>query len=300
MRALVISIVLLAALGIVHDASAQGGIPRIPKKNVPAIQDPRVDSTYYVIPPADSARMYDSIMKLRREEVKAREKIWASNAPQDGLLTLSISTSFLNRWRAPEISQYFAERANRADPIADRDEYTPLDRYLTFGAQFHLTPSWGLFFEYDLMTRYYNTEIDRDSIKGVPAGEQQLDLTMHTFLFGPEISLYRSHLLRLRVNGGIGAAYVRTYDYEAASNKSRSGSAVWLAASFDIAGDLRVLNWASFTLDLFSRSISTPPVKSGDQDLSTGFGWHTQPFTIAPRASGVVFGFAIGGVFYIP
>jgi hypothetical protein len=266
----------------------------------PVVPNNTIDSGYTAIPPADSARMYDSIMVLRKKQIEASSKYASAHPVQDAFFTISASVSAFNRFKAPDLNQFFSERANRANPASDRDGLSGMDRFVTLGAQFHLTSDLAVFVEYDFMARYFNTVVENDSITHWPNGEEHLDVTYHTLLTGPEITLYRSHILRVKADGGIGAVFAIASETESATSASRSSSATGIAVSFDLATDIHAVDWASFTIDLFARTLSTGALKtSGGQDLSNGFGFHSNAFQIAPHASGVVFGLAIGGIIYL-
>jgi hypothetical protein len=282
---------------------AQSAVPRIPILPKPTVKNNVVDSGYTAIPPADSARMYDSIMVLRRQQIEASSENLALHPIQDAFITVSASVGAVNWFKAPDLNQYFAERANRPDPQSDRSNLNTVDRFLTLGAQFHLTKDIGVFVEYDFTGRYFGTVVAQDTLNTGPASqehEEHFDATYHTLLTGPEVTLYRSHLLRVKASGGIGAAFVIGTESETGSGVSRGSNATGLAVSFDLATDFHVLDWASFTIDLFSRTISTGKLKtSGSQDLSSGFGFHQAPFLNAPNASSSVFGFSIGAIVYL-
>lgn len=269
-------------------------------KPKPVVLNNSIDTSYTAIPPADSARMYDSIMVLRKQQIEAYSKLAASHPVQDAFITISASVSNFNRFKAPDLNQYFSERSDRPDPVADRVTMSGLDRFLTLGAQFHLTSDIAVMVEYDFMSRYFNSVVEFDTVRHWPNGEEHLDMTYHTLLTGAEITLYRSHLLRLKADGGFGAVFAMASDLESATGASRSSHAAGLAISFDIAADFHAVDWASFTLDLFARTVSTGTLKtSGDQDLSHGFGFHSGSYQIAPHASGTAFGLAIGGIIYL-
>jgi len=283
-------------------SSAQEAVPRIPLQKKPVVQNNVIDSGYTAIPPADSARMYDSIMVLRRKQIEESSHVLASHPVQDAFFTISASVSAVNWFKAPDLNQYFSERSYRPAPKDDRTNINGLDRYITLGGQFHLTNDIAVFVEYDFLARYFNTVVSQDTLNGVTYGEREehLDATYHTLLTGPEVTILRTHILRIKAMGGIGAAFVLGSDEETVPNVARSSSATGLAISFDLATDLHVVDWASFTIDLFSRTISTGALKtSGGSDLSSGFGTHTQTFMNAPHASGSVFGLAIGGIVYL-
>ncbi len=302
MRSILIVLMLCAGASLASSVYAQGGIPRVPIQPKPVIVNNAVDSNYTAIPSADSARMYDSIMVLRKKQIEASSRFAMEHPIQDAFITISASVSAFNRFKAPDLNQYFSERSARPDPASDRSGLSGLDRYLTLGVQFHLTSDIAVIIEYDFMARYFNTVIENDSsvIPPWPNGEEHLDMTYHTLLTGPEITLYRSHLLRVKADGGIGAVFAIANELETATNAARSSSATGIAISFDLATDIHAVDWASFTIDLFARTLSTGALKtSSGQDLSTGFGFHSNAFQIAPHASGAVFGLAIGGIIYL-
>jgi hypothetical protein len=273
-----------------------GSVPRIPIQPKPVIIEQHVDSGYYAIPPADSARMFDSIYKLRKTQFEERERLAAAQSVQDAFFTLSATISAFNEMKALDLNQYFAERALRPDPASDRTTLSSLDRYITIGGQFHLSNTIAAAVEYDFIGRYFNTTVD--SLPGTP--DEHLDMTYHLLLVGPQITFFTSHLFRLKATGGIGPAFVLAGETENGPvTSSRSSSATGIAISFDLAADLRVVDWASFTVDLFSRSISTGALTTtGNHDLSQPFGSHTAAFDISPNANTTIFGLAIGGVVY--
>jgi len=301
-RLLTVCVVLIAGSQYagVQYAAAQGSVPRIPIQPRPVVRNNVIDSGYTAIPPADSIRMYDSIMALRKRQIEEASRFIVAHPIQDAFVTLTASVSAFNRVKAGDLNQYFAERSARPDPPSDRDGLSGLDRFITFGAQFHLTNDLAVGVEYDFMARYFNTVIENDSITHWPNGEEHLDITYHTLMTGPEVTLYRSRLLRVKMDGGIGAVIALATEEETATNAARSSSATGLAISFDLATDIHAVDWASFTIDLFARTIGTGKLKTSDgQDLSTGFGHHSAPFAIAPNANATAFGLAIGGIIYL-
>jgi hypothetical protein len=272
-----------------------GSVPRIPIQPKPVIVERHVDSGYYAIPPADSARMFDSIYKLRKAQFEERERLAATQSVQDAFFTLSATISAFNEMRAPDLNQYFAERALRPSPASDRSSLSSLDRYITLAGQFHMTSALAVNIEYDFIGRYFNTTVD--SLPGFP--DEHLDMTYHLLMVGPQVTFFTSHLIKLKATGGIGPALVLAGEAELPTTAARSSSATGIAISFDLAVDLRVVDWASFTVDLFSRSISTGALTTtGNHDLSQPFGYHTATFDISPNASATIFGLAIGGVVY--
>jgi len=297
------AIAVLAVIAFPNLLQAQSAVPRIPLKPKPVISNNTIDSGYTALPPADSARMYDSIMVLRRKQIEESSQNLALHPIQDAFVTVSLTVGAVNWFKAPDLNQYFAERSGRANPQDDRSQLNTVDRFITLGAQFHLTRDLGVFVEYDFMGRYFNTVVSQDTVLTYPGSvehEEHLDVTYHTLLTGPEVTLFRSRLLRVKASGGIGAAFVLATESETASGAARSSTATGIAVSFDVATDFHVVDWASFTIDLFSRTISTTKLTtSGSQDLSTGFGFHTTTFQNAPRASSSIFGFAIGGIVYL-
>ncbi len=169
---------------------------------------------------------------------------------------------------------------------------------MNFGGQIQFAPTWGIYFEYDLVEKWFNTTID-SNYPGLQNAEEELDLTEHSFVLGGMIIIYSDPIYRLRANGAIGGVLALTTETETPGGYSRNASAVGYQVNFDLMNDLRVMQNLSFTLDLLMRSVTTPELKTtGGQTLDTPFGGRTTSLSIKPTASNLVYGLAAGLVYY--
>lgn len=297
MRSLVVLVVLLIA----GNAMAQfPTMPRIEKKHIPGIEDPKVDSVYYTIPPSDSARMYDSIYRARVEEVRRREQKNYNKEWGEHTININALVNTYGRFKAPDIGQFFSEVTGRPDPAGDRNSFSTIDRGFSLAGVDLLTPELGIYAEYSYFARWFNTLVD-SALPSVAAGEHDLDYTVHSLVVGPEIIIYNTHILRIRANGGIGGAYVLLHEREDASGQERRGSTLGLAVNFDAALDFRVKEWVSFAFDFYTRSI-----QAGTFDLSGGAGTFASPFgsrsqnsSLDPKGNAVMFGLSLGLIFHL-
>jgi hypothetical protein len=266
-------------------------------------QDTTVHPIDYTKPSIDSLRMQDSLYRARKallDKWVADQRSQAGK-PQDDFLSISFQYGGLVEMASHDITQIFAERVFRPDPKSDADEYAIAKRSVLLSGQAQLAKTWGIYVEYDYTNRYSNVIVDPNTHGFKATAEEGLDLTEHSFIVGGMYILYTSRWYRLRLNGGIGGVIAETIESELDSTnklKSRSASAKGLTINFDVLNDLRVMENVSFTIDLFTRSISTGKLTtSDDKTLDEPFG-RAGKSSIAPTASTNIFGVAAGIVYY--
>ena len=257
------------------------------------------DSVRFTYPPGDSVRILDSLYRARKRLLdKWFENHRAAAHPQEDFLSIYAGLGGYVKIRANDLNQYFSERVGRPDPAGDRENLSSIDRYFILAGQAQLARSWGIYVEYNFSQKDFNTIIDDTLVHALHGTQETMQLTQHSLVTGGMVYLLSSALYRLRANGGLGAAYVRLYEEEAASGATRSSTAVGYQFNFDLLNDFRFAEWGSFDIDFFSRSVSTGTLKTADgQTLQTPFGIRGAS-SLAPRASNLSFGFAAGVVFY--
>jgi hypothetical protein len=268
----------------------------------------RSDSIGYTMP-ADSVYKVDSAYRAR----KAQLDTWiaaqrATAHPQEDFLSLYAGYGGFLQILPRDLNQLFSERTLRPDPLADRDLYALVDRAVIISGQAQLASTWGIYFEYDLTMKWFNTQIGITST--VPSNDsvlnnatEELDLTEHSFIVGAMFIPYSGRFYRLRLNGGFGGVIALTSETETGTgsdNYARSASALGYQVNFDILNDFRVMQNLSFTLDIVTRTVTTGELKtSGGQTLDAPFGaGNPSSITLKPTASNVVYGFAAGLAYY--
>ncbi len=247
----------------------------------------------------DSVQRLDSAYRAR----KALLDRWvhtqqATAHPQEDFISVSVGYGGYVRILPRDLNQLFSERTLRADPASDRNQYSTIDRAITAGVQAQLARTWGIYFEYDLVEKWFNTTIDGTT---PPAGAtEELDLTEHSFVVGGMYIFYSGRFYRLRVNGGFGAVMAFTTETESVGSYSRAASAMGYQINFDVVNDFRVMPDLSFTLDLLARTVTTAELKTpGGQTLDASFGaGNPSRITLQPRASNAAYGIAAGLVYY--
>ncbi len=251
------------------------------------------DSAGYA-PSADSVRALDSAYRARKAQldqwVHAEE---ATAHPQEDFISLYLAYGGYLQILPRDLNQFFSERTLRPDPLSDRNEYSTIDRAVNVGVQAQLARTWGIYFEYDLVEKWFNTIVDQTN------AQEELDLTEHSFVVGGMYMIYCGHFYRLRVSGGVGAIIALTTETETPGSYTRDASAIGYQVNFDILNDFRVMQDLSFTLDILTRTVTTGALKTaGGQTLDTPFGAGTATITLKPTASNVVYGLAAGLVYY--
>jgi hypothetical protein len=251
------------------------------------------DSAGYA-PSADSVRVLDSAYRARKAQLdKWVHTEEATAHPQEDFISLYLAYGGYLQILPRDLNQYFSECTLRPDPLSDRNDYSTTDRAVNFGIQAQLARSWGIYFEYDLVEKWFNTIVDQTN------AQEELDLTEHSFVVGGMYMIYSGHFYRLRVSGGVGAIIAMTTETESPGNYTRDASAIGYQVNFDILNDFRVMQDLSFTLDVLTRTVSTGSLKTaGGQTLDTPFGAGTAPINLKPTASNVVYGLAAGLVYY--
>jgi hypothetical protein len=268
----------------------------------------RTDSVGYVMP-ADSVHKLDSAYRARKTELDQWVHAQQATAhPQEDFISLYAAYGGYLQILPRDINQLFSERTLRADPASDRNEYATVDRAVIIGAQAQLASTWGIYFEYDLTMKWFNTQVGLTA--PVPSSDsvlnnatEELDLTEHSFVVGGMFVLYSGRFYRLRLNGGIGGVIALTTETEmgtGSDNYSRSASAIGYQVNFDILNDFRIMQNLSFSLDLLTRTVTTGELKTPDgQTLDAPFGaGNASRITLKPTASNIVYGLAAGLVYY--
>jgi hypothetical protein len=264
-------------------------------------QAPRgADSSRYALP-ADSLHVLDSAYRARKAVLDKwiHEQRQAAH-PQEDFLSVYAEYGGYIQILPRDINQLFSERTLRPSPLSDRNNYGTVDRAIILGGAAQLTPTWGIYAEYDYTAKFLNTLVDSTSpnppsLLGI---EEALDMNEHAFVVGGTFVFYSSRFYRLRASGGIGAVIALTSETEA-GGAARSASATGFQFNSDLLNDFRIVDNASFTIDFLFRSISTGTLKtSGGQTLDAPFGRRTNKLTVASTASNLVYGFAAGFVYY--
>jgi hypothetical protein len=268
------------------------------KPRIPGIEDPKVDSNYYTIPPADSARMYDSIYRLRAEEVRKREKKELEREWNSETIKINIGANGYGKFRAPDLNEYFAEVTGRENPSDDRANLSTIDRIIYLGGIAQLSRDYAIYAEYSYLARWYNTLVENSQNTEVANGEHTLDYTAHTFVAGPQVTLYQSNFFRLRAYGGIGGAVIFITEREDLSKSERTGNGTGFAVNFGIPLDFRIMDWLTFNFDFYGRSImSGKPSFTSEGTLATPFAARKQATTLDPKLNSATFGLAFGLLF---
>lgn len=254
------------------------------------------DTTNYT--PPDSLRVLDSAYRARRAMLDrwVREQHRDAHVQQD-FMSLYLSYGGYLQILPRDLNQFFAERVGRPDPKSDRDNYGTVDRAFLLGAQAQLGQTWGIYTEYGLLFKFFNTEIDSLNLV------EDIDLVEHSFVVGGMYVIYTSPFYRLRVNGGIGGVFALVSESEetvsGGSLATRKSSAVGYQSNFDVLNDFRIMPKLSFTLDLLLRSVSTGTFKtSNDKSIDVPFGRSKTTASLSPSATSVMYGFAAGLVYY--
>jgi hypothetical protein len=291
MRALAIALVFVLCVGSIRAQEAQ-----------------TPDTASYTSP--DSLRVLDSTYRARKVALDRWVREQHRDAhPQQDFISLYLTYGGYLQILARDLNQLFAERSLRNDAKDVRNNYGVLDRAFLVGAQAQLSRSWGIYTEYNLSFKYFNTQIDQDSLHRSPLRDalngyiEDIDLTEHAFVVGGMYVIYSSPFYRLRANGAIGAVLALVSESEQTSKgstvSSRSSSATGYQVNFDLLNDFRIMPSLSFTLDVLTRSVSTGTLKtSSDKTIDEPFGKNMNKLSIAPTATNVVYGFAAGLVYY--
>jgi hypothetical protein len=262
---------------------------------------PITDTAYTM--PTDSVRAVDSAYRARKAQLDKWIQAQRSAAhPQEDFLSVYAGYGGYLEILPRDLNQLFSERTLRPDPASDRDQYETVDRSVMIVGQAQLSRSWGIYFEYDFLAKWFNTQISQvDSKDSALLGAiEELDLTEHSFIVGGMFVIYSGRFYRLRVNGGFGAVIALTSETESPYGYTRSASAVGYQTNFDIMNDFRVMQNMSFTLDIVTRTITTGALKtSGGQTLDASFGvGNPSRIMLKPTASNVVYGLAAGLAYY--
>jgi hypothetical protein len=264
----------------------------------------------YTKPPADSMRVQDSLYRARKALLDkwVADQRTAAGHPQEDFISVYLAYGGLVEIQPRDITQLFFERVWGADTSTDFNTFSMASRSFLLSGSAQLAKSWGIYVEYDYTTRFSNVIADVDSSNGkkprfkYPA-EESLGLTEHGFVVGAMYILYTSRFYRLRLNGGLGGVFATTLEQEIDSTKktvSRSASAKGYSVNFDVLNDLRVMEDLSFTIDLFTRSISTGKLTAAEgTTLDKPFGRRKEALhPEGPTASATMFGVAAGLVYY--
>jgi len=260
----------------------------------------------YTKPPADSMRVQDSLYRARKALLDkwVADQRTAAGHPQEDFISVYLAYGGLVEIQPHDITQLFAERVFRPDPTGDADEFAMASRSFLLSGHAQLAKTWGIYVEYDYTTRYSNVIVDTASSlhQFKPPAEESLGLTEHAFVVGGMYIIYSPRFYRLRLNGGLGGVFATTLEQEVVSGKtvSRSASAKGYTVNFDVLNDLRVMEDLSFTIDLFTRSISTGKLTTSDgTTLDKPFGRRTEALhPEGPTASATMLGIAAGLVYY--
>lgn len=251
------------------------------------------DSTNFQ-PPSDSLRALDSAYLARKailDHWVHEQKAYAR--PQDDFISVYAGYGGDIQILPRDLNQLFSERSQRPNPAGDRDEFGTVDRAFLFSGQAQLSDEWGIYAEYDLTMKWFNTQI------GLTGPTEELDLTEHGLVVGGMYVIYSGPWYRLRANGALGAVFALTSETESPGGYARSASAAGYQVNFDLLNDFRVMQNMSFTIDLLTRSVTTGELKtSGGQTLDSPFGAQRAPLSLKPTASNLAIGAAAGLVYY--
>ena len=262
---------------------------------------PITDTAYTM--PADSVQLLDSAYRARKAQLDKWIQVQRSAAhPQEDFLSVYAGYGGYLQILPRDLNQLFSERTLRPDPGSDRNQYATVDRSVMVVGQAQLARSWGIYVEYDLVAKWFNTQItqiDKNDSALINA-ITELDLTEHSFVVGGMFVIYSGRFYRLRLNGGFGAVIALTSETESPGGYARSASVVGYQTNFDIMNDFRVMQNMSFTLDIVTRTVTTGELKtSSGQTLDATFGGgNPSRITLKPTASNVVYGLAAGLAYY--
>ena len=250
-----------------------------------------------------SSRAVDSAYRARKAQLDA----WVhserdASHPQEDFISAFIGYGGYEQILPRDLNQMFSERTLR-DSSSDRNQYSTVDRAFLFGVQAQLAKTWGIYVEYDLTMKWFNTQLP-GSTTAISNAIEELDLTQDGFVVGGMYFIYSGRVYRLRAAGGIGGVVAFTTETETLSGSksptTRSASATGYQVDFDILNDFRVDKGVSFTLDFLFRTATTGALKtSGGKPLNSPFGSGSPTvITFQPTASSQAFGIAAGLVFY--
>lgn len=256
-------------------------------------------------PPADSVHAFDSVYRARKALLDqwVHEQRQAAT-PQEDFISIYAGYGGYLQILPRDLNQLFSERVLRpaSDQASDRNSYGTVDRAIILSGQAQLAETWGIYFEYDLLEKWFNTSVDNSSPPpyNISGAVEELDLTEHSFVVGGMYIFYTGPFYRLRANGGFGGVVALTSETESIGGASRSASAMGYQINFDLLNDFRVTPSVSFTIDFLARSVTTGELKtSNGQTLNAAFGkGDPSRITLQPNASNVVYGAAAGLVFY--
>lgn len=296
-------IVVVALVTLALPLQAQIGVPKtmVPPyeaKRVPLpVPDTLRDSTKYIVPNADSARVFDSLYTVRRKEILERMGKNSFIARED-FLSIMVGGSAFGRMRAKDLQRYFAIQSGRSDPEDDASNFSGVDRYFFFGGEAQFTSTWGVFTKYLYTSRYYNTLIKDSKDPMYPNGDVFLDLVSHTVLAGPVIIPFDTKFVRSKLLAGIGPAFVSVTEEQRAAGATREGSAVGFALGFEAEFDFRVVEQLSFGLSLYTLQVSAGKVTRNGNSLAAPFGTRTTTLDFDPSGAFIAGGLAMAIHYY--
>ncbi len=285
-RLIAVSFVILAFLGV-HPAHSQQ------PSNLAA------DSSGYHSPP-DSGRGNDSAYRARKEQLdRWIQSQQAVESPQDDFISVYAGYGAYLQILPRDLNQLFSNRSLRPDPAGDRNEFGTVDRAFILSGEAQLAETWGIYVEYDYLTKWDNTQVDSNAF-GEQGAIEELDLTEHSFVVGGMIIFYNSSAYQLRADGGMGGVIALTSETESPGGYARKASATGYQFNFDLVNNFRVTPSLSFKIDFLARTTTTGELKtSSGQTLDAPFGARKTRLTISPpNASNFVYGLAAGLVFY--
>jgi hypothetical protein len=266
---------------------------------------PAMRDTAGYAPSADSVRALDSAYRARKALLDKWVQTQTATAhPQEDFISAYIGYGGFLQILPRDLNQLFSERTLRpaSDLTSDRNEYDGVDRAVIVAVQAQLDRTWGIYFEYDLVEKWFNTSIDSAAPApyNISGATEELDLTEHSFVVGGMVVLYSGEFYRLRAVGGFGGVIALTSETESPGKYARTASAAGYQVNFDLLNDFRVAQGVSFTIDLLTRSVTTGEFKtSSGQTLDAPFGaGDPSRITIKPTGSNLVYGIAAGLVIY--
>ena len=197
------------------------------------------DTTAFV-PSADTVRALDSAYRARKAQLDEWVHSQTATAhPQEDFISAYVGYGGYLQILPHDLNQLFSERTRPpSDLTSDRNAYSTVDRGVMIGFQAQLAQSWGIYFEYDLVEKWFNTKID--TLQSLNGATEELDLTQHSLVVGGMVVLYSSAFYRLRVNGGLGGVIALTSETESPGKYARSASAEGYQVNFDLLNDFRV------------------------------------------------------------
>ncbi len=262
------------------------------------------DSVGYAMPP-DSVHKLDSAYRARKALLDQWVHTQQSSAhPQEDFISVYAGYGAYLQILPRDLNQLFSERTLRSasDLSSDRNSYNTVDRAIIVAVQAQLAKTWGIYFEYDLVEKWFNTSIDSAAPApyNIAGAIEELDLTEHSFVVGGMFVIYSGQFYRLRLNGGFGGVVAYTTETESPDGDTRMASASGYQVNFDILNDFRVMHSLSFTLDIVTRTVTTGELKTASgQTLNAPFGaGNPSAITFKPTASNLVYGLAAGLVYY--